>query len=54
MKQRTYEVPIRVERDGKWIVVDVFDLTHDELHNYLEEQDKPMLIRWVEMLINRA
>lgn len=53
-QQRTVAIPIRVKRDGKWANVDVFDLTADELHNYLEEQDRPTLIRWVETLVRLA
>lgn len=41
---------LRVERDGKWINVEVEDLTATERHIALGEKSAAELMNWIDML----
>ena len=42
---------VRIKRDGKWQPIEIEELSEDELHTFLDLQDKEHVVKWVVFLV---
>ena len=42
---------VRIKRNGKWQPIEIDQLSEDELHTFLDLQDKEHVVKWVVFLV---